>query len=51
MRAVDVMLDVIQAIKDQTWYVLLSPQNNLCPWLQVQDTEVGLRAATGRMCA
>lgn len=44
MRTVDIMLNVIQPLRDQSWYILLSPQYNLCPWLQVQDAEVGLRA-------
>lgn len=38
------MFDVIQPLRDQSWHGLLSPQNNLCPWLQVQDAEVGLGA-------
>lgn len=42
------MLNVIQPLRDQSWYILLSPQNNLCPWLQVQDAEIGLRAESQR---
>ena len=44
MRIVDIMLNVIQPLRNQSWYHLLSPQKNLRPWLQVQDAEVGLRA-------
>lgn len=49
VRIVHVMLDVTQPIRDQSWDSLLSSQNNLCPWLQIQNTEVGLTAKRRNM--
>ncbi len=37
------MLDVCQPLRHQLSQILLSPQYDLYPRLQIQDTEVGLR--------
>lgn len=47
MRIVHIMLYDIQPLRDQFGYIPLSPQKNLGPWHQIQDTEVGLRAEKG----
>lgn len=40
---VHVVLNVFQPLRHQFRQILLPPQNNLRPRLQVQDAEVGLR--------
>lgn len=43
VRFVHIMLNMFQHLRHQLSDILLPPENDLCPWLQVQETEVGLR--------
>lgn len=47
VRLVHIMLNVFQPFTDQFSLNLRSPQNDLCPWLQVQDAEVSLQKIQG----